>query len=125
MILVWEVHQCLLIAGSAGGQLIQSDFDLKSLFRRIALSDAYRLSSGSADVNEERQRLFAQMNVKMLTAEQMYDCISVATMPGDVSADPTTGMVVRFGNTSREQFLREFGHRQTRHRVSGRYFHRL
>ena len=90
------------------GQFIQSNFDLKGLFRTIALSRAYRLSSGADDASEARLDWFAQMNVKMLTAEQVYDCIAVATMPGSASANSEAGLVSRFGNTTRESFLREF-----------------
>ncbi len=90
------------------GQFIQSNFNLKELFRTVALSRAYRLSSGADDDNEARQRWFAQMNVKMLTAEQVYDCITVATMPGNVASNMETGLVERFGNSSRELFLRDF-----------------
>jgi hypothetical protein len=90
------------------GQFIQSKFDLKQMFRVVALSKAYRLSSGADDVNELRQDWFAQMNVKMLTAEQVYDCITVATMPGNAQSNAMTGLVERFGNVNREQFLREF-----------------
>ena len=90
------------------GQFIQSNFDLKQMFRVVALSKAYRLSSGAEDVNELRQDWFAQMNVKMLTAEQVYDCITVATMPGNAQSNAMTGLVERFGNVNREQFLREF-----------------
>lgn len=90
------------------GQFIQSNFNLKELFRTVALSRAYRLSSGADDDNEARQRWFAQMNVKMLTAEQVYDCITVATMPGNLASNMETGLVERFGNSSRELFLRDF-----------------
>ncbi len=90
------------------GQFIESNFDLKGLFRTIALSRAYRLSSGAEDASETRLDWFAQMNVKMLTAEQVYDCITVATMPGSGTADAATGLVDRFGNSSREGFLRDF-----------------
>jgi hypothetical protein len=90
------------------GQFIQSNFDLKDLFRTMALSKAYRLSSGADDVNEQRLEWFAQMNVKMLTAEQVYDCITVATMPGSAANISEASLIARFGNTSREAFLREF-----------------
>ena len=90
------------------GQFIQSNFDLQELFRTIALSRAYRLSSGAEDINETRLDWFAQMNVKMLSAEQVYDCITVATMPGSTGENSATGLVDRFGNSSREAFLREF-----------------
>ena len=90
------------------GHFIQSDFDLRELFRVVALSRPYRLSSGADDVHEIREEWFAQMNVKMLTVEQVYDCITVATMPGTAQNDSMMGLVNRFGNTSRDEFLREF-----------------
>jgi hypothetical protein len=91
------------------GRFIGSDFDLRELFRTIALSQAYRLSSGARDADERRTAWFAQMNVKMLTAEQVYDCITVATMleqggPGDMG----DFQMVRFNNSSREAFLQQF-----------------
>ena len=90
------------------GNFIQSKFDLKELFRVVALSKAYRLSSGAQDANDDRQHWFAQMNVKMLTAEQVYDCITVATMPSSTQTTDMTGLVTRFGNVSRDEFLRDF-----------------
>ncbi|MTV81009.1 DUF1553 domain-containing protein, partial [Streptococcus pneumoniae] len=46
------------------GNFIQSNFNLKELFRTVALSKAYRLSSGANEVDDVRQEWFAQMNVK-------------------------------------------------------------
>jgi hypothetical protein len=94
-------------------QFIDSGFDLKTLIRTIALSKAYRLSSSSTideepagDV-EKRLQAFAQMNVKTLTAEQLYDCITVATM---VESNPASNeyTLARFGNSQREMFLQQF-----------------
>lgn len=90
------------------GHFIAQDFDLDDLFRTIALSKAYRLSSGAATADERRSRCFAQMNVKMLSAEQMYDCITVATLLGSDSTDGTGVDLIRFGNSGREAFLRQF-----------------
>ncbi|APZ92956.1 DUF1549 and DUF1553 domain-containing protein [Fuerstiella marisgermanici] len=88
------------------GHFIRTKFDLRELFRTIALSRAYRLSSG-ADVQDYlRVNMFAQMNVKTLTAEQVYDCITVATMPSGAATEGFN--VVRFGNTPRDEFLRQF-----------------
>ncbi len=89
-------------------QFIQSNFDLKELFRVVALSKAYRLSSGSGDISETRLDWFAQMNVRMLTAEQVYDCITVATMPGAAQTSDMMSPISRFGNSPRQEFLREF-----------------
>lgn len=89
--------------------LINTNFSLRELFRAVVLTDAYQLSSGASTVDEERLAWFAQMNVKTLTAEQVYDCITVATL---VSPPAMSGMmqlnVTRFGNSSREAFLQQF-----------------
>ena len=91
------------------GHLISSKFQLKELFRTIALSRPYRLSSGAEEVDERRLKCFAQMNVKMLTAEQVYDCISVATLlQGQPAQNSDEFNVVRYGNTDREAFLQQF-----------------
>ena len=96
-------------------QFIDSGFDLRTLVRSIALSDAYRLSSSSdqlgesEDTAEERLTHFAQMNVKTLTAEQLYDCIAVATLMDQNAPDTSNQYALqRIGNTQRETFLREF-----------------
>ncbi len=95
-------------------QFIDSKFDLKTLIRTIALSRAYRLSSSSkhdveseADV-EQRLKTFAQMNVKTLTAEQLYDCISVATLLDPQGASSSRYVLNRFGNSDRDEFLQQF-----------------
>ena len=106
---VWAIPRCRQNCLTClQGNFIQSKFDLKDLFRVVALSKAYRLSSGAEDANEERQDWFAQMNVKMLTAEQVYDCITVATMPSSTQTTDMMGLVTRFGNVSRDEFLRDF-----------------
>lgn len=46
------------------------------------------------------------MSVKSLTAEQVYDCISVATLLDSTAAELFN--VNRFGNADREQFLQLF-----------------
>ncbi len=95
-------------------QFIDSGFDLKKLVRSIALSKAYRLSSSSgvqtesqSDV-EKRLETFAQMNVKTLTAEQLYDCIAVATLLDQENGVASDYTLSRFGNSQREAFLQQF-----------------
>lgn len=90
-------------------QLIESGFDLRRLTRTIALSQAYRLSSAADSPDSQRLRHFAQMAVKTLTAPQLYDCISVATMLDQPDGNGATDLAIaRFGNTSRDQFLQQF-----------------
>ncbi len=88
------------------GQLIRNEFDLRRLLRTIALSRAYRLSSGADSPDEKRHDWFAQMNVKMLTAEQLYDCITVASMLVETESEGFS--VLRVGNSRRDEFLQEF-----------------
>ncbi len=47
------------------------------------------------------------MNVKLLTAEQMYDCITVASMLID-GASETGFNLDRIGNSRRDMFLQQF-----------------
>lgn len=92
---------------------IDSGFNLQALLRTIVTCKAYRLTSGSGNLSdapqhvEVRLRAFAQMNVKTLTAEQLYDCIAVATLlaPENQITDYTA---LRFGNSQRDGFLRQF-----------------
>lgn len=90
------------------GRFIQSGFDIHDLFRTIALTRAYQLSSGSETAVPERQEWFAQMNVKILTAEQIYDCITVATLLGTNGSDGRPFALQRVGNVSRDEFLQQF-----------------
>lgn len=91
------------------GHLIASDFQLSELLRAIVHSKAYRLSSGAENVDPQRLEWFAQMQVKMLTAEQIYDCIAVATLLDSGGAqDPNNFNLARFSNPAREAFLQQF-----------------
>ena len=92
------------------GHFVGTDFSLRELFRSIVLSKAYRLSSGAVSVDDNRPALFAQMNIKTLTAEQVYDCISVATLlDAGPTGDAMAVNVTRIGNSSRAAFIQQFG----------------
>jgi hypothetical protein len=91
------------------GHFVGTDFSLRELFRTAVLSKAYRLSSGAVSVDDKRPELFAQMNIKTLTAEQVYDCISVATLlDSGPTGDAMAVNVTRIGNTSRAAFIQQF-----------------
>ncbi|HET6880024.1 MAG TPA: DUF1549 and DUF1553 domain-containing protein [Pirellulales bacterium] len=66
---------------------VESGCDLKAVFRAIASSRAYRRSSQwpSAEPSPAPE-FFAQMQVKTLTAEQLYDCLIRATRSGETAA---------------------------------------
>lgn len=88
---------------------VRTGFDLRRLISTIARSRAYQLSSTSGEDEPSRRIHFAQMNVKCLTAEQLYDCMSVAT-----GVDAATGNLVgdnglrRVNNFSRQAFIERF-----------------
>lgn len=91
------------------GRFVGTGLDLRDLLRNVALSRAYRLSSGAATADPRRTEWFAQMSVKTFTAEQVYDCMAVATMLDTASnADPFSFNLARAGNSDRDQFLRQF-----------------
>lgn len=87
-------------------QFIANHFSMRQAFRTMALTRAYQLSSGTATEDSMRQEWFAQMNIKMLTAEQIYDCISVASML--MGADSKEFSIARVGNPRRDDFLQQF-----------------
>jgi hypothetical protein len=89
-----------------------SKFDLRRLLRGLVLTQTYQLSSQSEESDPARTLHFAQMNIKSLTAEQLYDCISVATrqganagVPGNTQPQPG---LLRFADTSRQAFIEQF-----------------
>jgi hypothetical protein len=86
-----------------------SDFDLRRLLRALVLTDAYQLSSRSEENDPSPALHFAQMNIKSLTAEQLYDCIAVATRQGELVNTPVdeTGLL-RFSDVSRQAFVEKF-----------------
>jgi len=87
-----------------------SHFDLRRLMRALVLTKTYQLSSRSHDNDPSRTLNFAQMNIKSFTAEQLYDCIAVATQKSQqvVGATPNVPGLVRFGDMSRQAFVDQF-----------------
>jgi hypothetical protein len=86
-----------------------SKFDLRRLLRAVVLTNAYQLSSRSEVDDPSRALYFAQMNVKSFTAEQLYDCIAVATQRTALAGGPTSeGGLLRFGDMDRQSFLQQF-----------------
>ena len=49
------------------------------------------------------------MNIKSFSADQLYDCINVATQPdGTNDGNVADGALARFGNTPRQAFIEQF-----------------
>jgi hypothetical protein len=86
-----------------------SGFDLRRLCRALVLTDAYQLSSAAADSDPARTLVFAQMNMKSFTAEQLYDCIAVATQQAVRARGPADQAgLARFDDTNRQAFIDQF-----------------
>jgi hypothetical protein len=100
------------VLDTLGRDFAASEFDLRRLLRALVLSDAYQLTSreDASGVNDpSRALVFAQMNMKSLTAEQLYDCISVATGRASLAGGPTAPAgLVRFADMSRQAFIEQF-----------------
>jgi hypothetical protein len=86
-----------------------SNFDLRRLQRALVLTKTYQLSSRSEENDPSRGLYFAQMNIKSFTAEQLYDCIAVATRQETSAAGPVdqTGLL-RFSDMTRQGFIEQF-----------------
>lgn len=86
-----------------------SGYDLRRLFRTLALSEAYQLTSGAPADEPSQALVFARMNIKSLTADQLYDCISVATQFEAMGGgNAPEGALVRIGNATRQAFIEQF-----------------
>jgi hypothetical protein len=86
-----------------------SKFDLRGLFRALVLTRTYQLASRSEDNDPARTLHFAQMNIKSFTAEQLYDCITVATRQEAKVAGPVDRPgLQRFADASRQAFVQQF-----------------
>lgn len=86
-----------------------SGFDMQRLLRELVLTRAYQLSSGSADDDPSRGLYFAQMNIKAFTADQLYDCISVATGRAAATTEPNAALgLARATDVDRQAFIERF-----------------
>ena len=85
---------------------VRSGYDLRGLVRVLANTEAYQRTSASPDGTEVPADLFVRMAIKSLTAEQLYDCLEVATCRRE-SAVTQQYSGQRF-DVSRQAFLTKF-----------------
>lgn len=87
---------------------VRTNYDVRRLYRVLATTEAYQLASEE----NSRQRppdLFAAMPLKLLTAEQLYTCVSIATCrPYDkiLASVPSSG--AKRAMTNRAAFVNSF-----------------
>ncbi len=68
---------------------VQTGFDLREMYRTLANTRAYQLSSQTGDGEIPPPDLFARMAVKTLTPEQLYDSLSLALVQQPAGAQAT------------------------------------
>jgi hypothetical protein len=92
---------------------ISSGYNLRGLFRALANTSAYQLTSQSEQDtgtdDEPPPELFSRMAVKSLTPEQIYDCLLEATRRREaVSVSQRSGGSNRFMDPARLDFIARF-----------------
>lgn len=88
---------------------VAHEFDLRRTLRILARTEAYQLSSRSIAPQHERTAFFAQMSVKSLNAEQIYDALSDGTRRRNANAAAMAGNVGFGGfDAERQTFLSKF-----------------
>lgn len=92
------------VLGLLTDEFINSGYDVRRLIRSLVSTRAYQLTSRSEEDDPARALAFAQMNVKPLTAEQLYDCILVAS----ASAPNLATGLTRTGDAQRDAFVELF-----------------
>ena len=83
---------------------VKNRFDLRELYRTLASTNAYQLTSRSGDADPP-PHFFARMAAKPLTPEQLYDSLNQSLMrrPDDQSPDSSTNSPLLDPN--RQEFL--------------------
>lgn len=100
---------CPDILDALAQYFVRTGFDLKDLLRTLVLTDAYQSSSGSVRDDPKRRQNFAEMSIKSFTAEQLYDCIAMATrLQAMQTSQHGQESLMRFDNASRRAFLEQF-----------------
>jgi hypothetical protein len=87
---------------------IESGFNLKELYRVLANTRAYQLTSESEETEAKAPpELFARMAIKNLSAEQLYDALARATLRRDAQGMP--GQIGnRLDDAQRQLFVSRF-----------------
>ena len=96
---------------------VRSGFDMRRLVRCLVRTEAYQLTSAAtaAEIDSrvasdagQKTQVFARMNIKPFSAEQLHDAIAVASRNAVVE-EGTAGIgLARFGVASREAFIQLF-----------------
>jgi hypothetical protein len=90
-------------------------YDVKFLIRAITASRAYQLSSAAAHKSPDDRTLFARMPLRGLTAEQLFDSVTMATGLRDSGGgDDLLSAVFGGKRSARSEFLTRFANQSER-----------
>lgn len=96
-------------------QFRATGYDVKRVYRTIALTEAYQRSSKPTAGNESDKALYSHMAVKVLSPEQLFDSLAaVVPMPGQTGPAKATGAAKANGGIipraaqQRDQFVQFF-----------------
>ncbi|HXT60083.1 MAG TPA: DUF1549 and DUF1553 domain-containing protein [Pirellulales bacterium] len=88
---------------------VETGYDLKAIFRVLAGTRAYQRSSRAVSESElSPPELFGRMQMKVLTPEQLFDCLVEATRRFEIEAPPTPGPAPQMQGSTRQQFIARF-----------------
>lgn len=89
---------------------VETGFDLRELYRVLANTEAYQLTS-ETDSDAESAKVppeaFARMAIKNLSAEQLYDALARATLQHDAAGQPGQ-LATRLDDPVRQVFVARF-----------------
>ncbi len=94
---------------------VRTGFDLRELYRTLASTRAYQLTSRSSADSPPPPELFARMAIKTLTPEQLYDSLSRALArpgsipPGTVAPSSRAAFIAKMKTLSRSPAEYEAG----------------
>jgi Protein of unknown function (DUF1553) len=91
-------------------QFTDHGYDLKYLVRAFVGSQAYQRTSTVSSPIKEDPRLFARMNVRGLSAEQLFDSLAEVTEFENTSRGVASRLNDGTNLTPRQQFLARFSH---------------
>jgi hypothetical protein len=91
-------------------QFTDHGYDLKYLVRAIVASQAYQRTSTVSSPTKEDARLFGRMNIRGLSAEQLFDSLAEVTEFENTSRGAVRRLNDGASLTPRQQFLARFSH---------------
>jgi hypothetical protein len=95
------------ILNELAADFAKNNFNLRRLFRILANTQAYQLSSQVTKSDANHPHLFHRMAVKSLTAEQIYDCLDIATCKVEAATQSGRTSMFRI-NQEKRNFLAKF-----------------